>query len=302
MISIPRYIPVTDPRDPPRFLVFCDVFMGQLDPYRGTPLKGADGLEYVKKIVPMDNQDQVNNLLFFFKYLDHPEKELASDAFMEFAKAGDSTIGQVAPRLPVAKLRKWVNDISTPADRLSLYAFMLGAAGNESDASTLHTLLADSSERISNAHDGILCGLMNLKPREGWEQAHNVLRDGRKSLQERLSVVRAVRFYHGWQPEKYQPQIQKALEIMVVQGELADLAVEDLRKWKLWDRTREVLALYGKKGYEAPIMKSALIRYAVSYAASYPQDAQVAGFLAERRKDEPDILKDIEDQLRMDGK
>ena len=38
-IDIPRYIPVNDPRNPPRFLVFCDVFMNKIDPYRGVPLK-----------------------------------------------------------------------------------------------------------------------------------------------------------------------------------------------------------------------------------------------------------------------
>lgn len=175
---------------------------------------------------------------------------------------------------------------------------MLGAAGNEADASELKKMLADGSERISNAHDGILCGLMNLKPKEGWQVAHGILQDGRKSFQQRLSVVRAVRFYHGWQPEKYRAQIQQALEIMIVQGELADLAIEDMRRWQIWDRTRDILALYGKKGYNAPIMKGVLIRYSLSC----PQDAAVAQFLAERRKDEPDILKDIEEQLRLDGK
>ena len=137
---------------------------------------------------------------------------------------------------------------------------------------------------------------MNLKPREGWDLAHSILRDGRKSLQQRLAVVRALRFYHGWQPEKYRATILKALEIMIVQGELADLAVEDLRKWQMWDRTRDIIALYGKKGYDAPLMKNALIRYALCC----PSDATVAQFIDARRKDEPDLVKDNEDQLRMD--
>jgi len=284
MIEIPRYIPVSDPRNPPRFLVFCDVSMNQIDAYRGVPLKSTDSLDYVKKVLAMDDKDQVNNLVYFFKYLDHADKELATDAFMEFAKAGDSLIGQVAGKLPVARLREWVRSENTPSEKLGLFAFMLGAVGNEADATQLQKMLSDGSERISNAHDGILCGLMNLKPKEGWQVAHGILRD--------------VRFYHGWQPEKYRAQIQQALEIMIVEGELADLAIEDLRRWQIWDRTRDILALYGKKGYNAPIMKGALIRYALSC----PQDAAVAQFLAERRKDEPDIVKDTEEQLRLDGK
>ena len=253
-------------------------------------------MEYVKKVLAMDNRDPVSNLQYFFKFLDHADKELATDAFMEFGRAGDSLIGQVAAKLPVAKLREWVKAPDTPSEKLALFAFMLGAAGGEEDASMLQTMLADGSERIGAAHDGILCGLMNLKPREGWDLAHSILRDGRKSLQQRLAVVRALRFYHGWQPEKYRATILKALEIMIVQGELADLAVEDLRKWQMWDRTRDIIALYGKKGYDAPLMKSALIRYALCC----PSDATVAQFIDARRKDEPDLVKDNEDQLRMD--
>jgi hypothetical protein len=298
MIEIPRYFPVTDKNNPPRFLVFCDIFMNRIDAYRGVPLKSADSLAYVKKVLAMDNKDPVNNLVFFFKYMDHPEKELATDAYMEFAKAGDSLIGQVAGKLPVARLRELVRSETTTSEKLALFAFMLGVAGTEADASELKRMLADGSERIGNAHDGILCGLMNIKPKEGWEIAQGILRDGRKSFQQRLSVVRAVRFFHGWQPEKYRAQIQQALEIMIVQGELGDLAIEDMRRWQLWDRTRDILALFGKKGYNTPIMKGAVIRYALSC----PRDAAVAQFLADRRKDEPDILKDCEEQLRPDGK
>src|SRR5436190_1440355 len=37
VIELPRYVPVPDPKNPPRFLVFCDIFNGKLDPYRGSP-------------------------------------------------------------------------------------------------------------------------------------------------------------------------------------------------------------------------------------------------------------------------
>ena len=39
-LNIARYVPV-DPKSPPKFLVFCDIFNGQIDPYRGSPVKSA---------------------------------------------------------------------------------------------------------------------------------------------------------------------------------------------------------------------------------------------------------------------
>src|SRR6267378_7551737 len=43
VLALPRYVPV-DAKNPPHFLVFCDVFKGKdgkerLDPYRGLPVK-----------------------------------------------------------------------------------------------------------------------------------------------------------------------------------------------------------------------------------------------------------------------
>src|SRR5262245_24895011 len=32
-ITLNRLLPVPDPKNPPRYLVFCDVFQGKLDPY-----------------------------------------------------------------------------------------------------------------------------------------------------------------------------------------------------------------------------------------------------------------------------
>src|SRR5262249_36731326 len=33
-ITLPRYVP-TDPKSKAKFLIFCDVFQGKIDPYRG---------------------------------------------------------------------------------------------------------------------------------------------------------------------------------------------------------------------------------------------------------------------------
>jgi hypothetical protein len=85
---------------------------------------------------------------------------------------------------------------------------------------------------------------------------------------------------------------------MIVQGELADLAVEDLRQWKLWDLTREVLGLYGKKGYDSPITQRAIVRYALSC----PSDHAARSFLAGRRRQEPDLVKEVEESLQFEMK
>lgn len=294
-LELPRYVPVSDPKNPPRFLVFCDVFQDKLDPYRGIPIKEPAAVDYLKKSLALDPKDRAGNLLFFFDYLDAADPEVARDAFLEFSKATDQEIGQVAPRLSAERLRKWLEDPKTPVERLGLYAFLLGGCGHVRDAALLRSLLKDTSERVVNAYDGILSGLIHLDPKEGWNWLHATLRDGKTPLPVRLAVVRTLRFYHGWQPQETRPQVLAALAGMLAQGELADLAVEDLRRWKMWDLTTQVLALNGQKGFDAPLMQRALVRYALSC-----DDGTCRQFVAGRRRHDPEMVKEVQESLQFE--
>jgi hypothetical protein len=297
MIELPRYLAGNDPKNPPKFLIFCDIYMDKLDPFRGIPVKSDDVAEYVRKALALDPKKSTEKLEFYFHYLEHADKEIARDAFLEFAKASDQEIGQVAPRLAANKLRAWLENPATPAERLNVYALLLGACGNNEDARFLRSLLDQTSERITNAYDGILGGFMHLRPQEGWDIALSLLRDNKKSLPVRLAVVRTLRYYHGSQPNESRANVLKGLETMLLQGDLADLAVEDLRRWQIWDLTPEVLSLYGKKGYDAPLMQRAIIRYALSCK----QDNATRAFVADRRKEDPELVKEVEESLRLEN-
>jgi hypothetical protein len=177
-----------------------------------------------------------------------------------------------------------------------LYAFLLGGCGNDQDAAYLRGILKDPSERMLNAYDGILGGYIHLKPKEGWDLAVAMLKDGHQPFQQRLGVVRALQFYHGWQPAESRAHVLKSLAAMLEQGELADVAIEDLRRWEMWDLTHEVLAVYGKKGYSGPIIRRTIVRYALCCKDS----KEATHFIEARRKDDPELVKDEEESLKYD--
>jgi hypothetical protein len=83
-----------------------------------------------------------------------------------------------------------------------------------------------------------------------------------------------------------------------VRPDFADVAIDDLRLLRIYDLTPEVLGLYGRKGYEGQLMRETIVRYALSC----PTDATAQKFLAERRKVEPDFVKDVEDSMRFEKK
>jgi hypothetical protein len=295
-LSIPRYVPVEDRKEPPRFLMFCDVFQEKVDSYRGIPVKSDAIVKYLKQAMALDPKDGVARLRFYFDYLEHPEKEIASDAFLEFAKAQDRDIGEAAATFSAEKLRGWLKQPEIPVERLGVYAFLLGVCGTDADAMLLQTMLNDPSERMRSAYDGILSGLLHRKPIEGWKQVLQGLADGRTNLPLRLAMIRAVRVLYTWKPEANKENTLKAARAVLAQGELADLAIEDLRRWQLWDLTPDILALYGQKGYTAPIMERAIVRYALTNKGNPGATA----FVAARRKEKPDLVAEVEEGLQFE--
>ncbi len=294
VITVKRYLPAADAKNPPRYLVFCDIFRGEFDPFRGVELKNAEAVEYARRILKLDAKDTTNNLLFFFHYLDHADPEIARDAFLEFAKASDSDIAGVAKRLDATKLRRWLAARETPPERLSVYALLLGACGADADARTLRDMLDRADERSVNSYDGILAGYIHLRPREGWDLAQSLLRDGRKPMLIRLAAARTLGYFHGARPKESSDNVLKCLDAMIAEGELADIAIENMRRWNIRSRTRDILALYGKKGFDAPLIKRTIVRYALCCKG----DATAEAFVQARRGEDAELVTGVEEELR----
>jgi hypothetical protein len=294
-VELPRYLPV-DPKKPSRLLVFCDTPNGKLDPYRGVSVQSPAMVEYLRGAMARAGADTRPDLEYHFRFLDHPEKEIAADAFLEFAKADDDHIGRVAPKLDAAKVRGWLRDEKTPPERIGLFAFLLGGCGGEADAALLRGLLTQrATERTTSALGGILAGYIHLRAREGWDLAVSLLRDENRPLLERLSLLGTLKFYQTWKPKETRTQILRAVEVLLPQGDVADLAVEDLRRWQWWELTPAVLSQFGKKSHDAPITRRAIVRYAMSCPQREAQE-----FVDKLRKSDRQLYDEVRESLQLE--
>lgn len=292
VIELPHYLPV----DPPHLLLFCDVVGGRLDPFRGVPLQGKDVLEYLRGGMALDPKNRTKLLLYYFRYLDHADPELSNDAYGEFAKADDREIGQVAAELVPTRLRAWLKDPRTPAERLSLYAFLLGGCGGDAEAALLKSMLEQSDERTTESLAGILAGYIHLRPREGWARALELLSDEEQPFPIRYSVLKTARFYHGWKPDATRAPVLRALAAALSQADLADLAMDDLRKWHCWDLTKEVLEVSGRKTHGAPVIRRAILKYALACPGK-----EAAAFVEGQRKRDARMVQDTEELLKLEA-
>jgi hypothetical protein len=290
-VTLPRWTPV-DPKKPMRVMVFCDVFEGKIDPFRGVNLRGKDMAAYLKGALALDDRDRVASLLYYFAYIDSTDTDVAADAFLEFAKATDAEIGAVGPKLDPAKIRKLLADPKTPAERLGVFAFLLGACGTKADANTLAALIDKSDERTTTALSGVLGGLIEMRPEDGWKRAVAILEDPKRPYQDKLAVLGTLRFFHAFRPVEHRKQILAGMAAVVAQGDMADMAIEDLRRWQWWDLTKHILSQYGQRTHAAPLVKNAILRYALCCP-----DAESAAFIKAVEATESAAVKDVRESL-----
>jgi hypothetical protein len=293
-VTLARCIP---PEAKYRYLVFCDVFKGKVDPYKVVAVaKDADVVKYVKGAQQLKDEKIGKRLRFFFDYLDNPDLEISNDAYKEFANADYKDYRDMAKDLPADRIVKWLDDKNTPAFRIGLYASMLGHCGTKKNAGLLRELL-DGPRRAVSGVDGILAAYVMLDPKEGWKFVRGVFADARKEFMVRYAALRAARFLWDSRPDLVSHKdIAAAVAALLDQTDIADLAIDDLRKWGCWDMAGQVLGVQKKPPYEVAIVRRAVLKYCLSC-----KDNEAAEkFVAEQRKKDPQLVTDLEELLKLE--
>jgi hypothetical protein len=280
-----------------KFLIFCDVFKGKIDPYRGVPVKAnGDIVKYLQGALVAKDKEVGQRLRFFFDFLDNSDLEVANDAYKEFANADYKDYRDMAKQLPADKIAKWLQDPDTPSFRYGLYASMLGHCGNDRHAQVLRAMLDDKQKQLNSGVDGILAGYTMLKHKEGWAYIRGILKDPSRDFLVRYAALRAARFFWDSRPDVVsKPELKEGACLLLDQPDIADLAIEDLRKWAQWDVDSRVLPLYNKKTHDVPVIRRAVLRYALS-----DPRPEAAAFIEGVRKKEPDLIKEVEELLKLE--
>jgi len=297
-VILNRYFYPTEGPEKVRLLVFGEVFQGKADYYRGKAFR-ADSkvVEYIQGALKVKDKKVPDRLRYFFAYLDDADVEISNDAYTEFGNADYSDFKQMASELPADRVRKWLRDPDTPTFRLGLYASMLGHCGKEADAAVLKELLDDPDKRSGSGVDGALAAFVLLKKSAGWEYLKESLKNEKNDFLYRFAALRAVRFLYNERPDVVgKKALLDGVCVLLDQEDIADLGIEDLRKWQAWDRADKVLAVVNKEPYKHSIVKRAILRFCLQ--AKDNKAAQQ--YVAERRKADPEAVADAEELLQLE--
>ena len=303
VVTLARYVPPVDKKN--KYLVLCDVFQGRITPYRGVAVRAdCDIAGYLDGALKRKDSKPSERLAYFFKFLDNPEIEISNDAYREFGNAPYQDYRDMAGDLPADRVAAWLRDPQTPSIRIGLYASILGHCGKEEHARLLRSLLEEPSRKVLIGIDGVVAGYTLLRPKEGWDYLRGMLKDSSREFTQRYAAMRAVRFFWDSRPDVIaRKDLAEAVAQLLEQSDIADLAIEDLRKWGYWELADRVLALHGRKSHDVPIIKRAILRYALCCKGSDggPHAPSVA-FVNQLRKTDPRSVSDTEELLQLEAK
>ncbi len=296
-IRLSNYIPIPDPKNPPQYLVFGEVFRGKFDIYRGIPGNYVLA-DYVAGLMEIDPKNRRLTMCYCFNFLENDNADVAAEAFNEFLNSPDPDVRAVGRDLPAKQLRTWLQNEKTPRERLRLYGFLLGNCGDKEDAASLRKLLDKLVTQPScPGADGILIGYTLLAPKDGWAYTVELLKKPSAPLTSRLAALHCARHFHTNQPEKVSDkEIVAALAPSLQQDDFGDLSINDLRKWKCWSLTEQILARYDRSATGKNHLGRAILRYALQCP-----DEQAVRFVAEQRKADHELVERVEEELALAG-
>jgi hypothetical protein len=298
VVPINRYIPNPDPKNPPRYLIFCDVTRGKVDPWKG--VVASDALvDYVRDAQRLDPKKPGDAVGFFHRHLDSKDADVVRDASLELSEIPYAVLREHAPRLSADAIMARQDKRDTPVWLRDFDGLLLGHCGKERHAAFLEKLIKEGIKHdVPEGFKGILIGYTLLKPKEGLEVLRKILRDEKNSFNHRYATTRALRFFWDDRREVLPPGvIVDCISVLLDQKDIADIAIEELRMHKEVRQLERILALYDRPGFDAPYNRRAII----SYALTFKEKPAAERFIEQVRAKNAEVVENCEELLKLEA-
>lgn len=218
---------------------------------------------------------------YFARYLEHADPLIAEDAYGQFALAPFGELLEAADRLPFDSLRHWLRDPQVSPQRKGFYGLALAVAGGEprraTAADVLWRAIVEPADDFRAGFDGLVGGYLLAAGTPGLKRIERrFLGEPPARPGDIRHVMAALRFYHedalgaieGGIPAE---RIERAYRRLLDRRELAAVVVVDLARWEAWDALDEVVALFGRPGYDDPAIERAVFGFLLSAPSSAAQ-------------------------------
>lgn len=271
----------------------------------GSPMEVTETSFNYVAMAPTPETSTAKRLAYYVNYLEHPDSNIANDAFAEFANAPYSDVVAIADKMPLENLRKWILDKNVPPSRLGLYGLMLGLCGNAEDAKVLEAKIVEKTDEFRLGIDGVMGGYLLLTREAGLKIIEDSkFVDPKVPFAETFAAMQAIRFL--WQYAEgviSKDRLRQSMRMLLNRPELSDLVITDLARWKDWSVLDQLFSMYEKEEYNIPSIKRAIVRYYLVCSKDLPKEkekdpephvAAAKKYLLQLREKDPKTVSDAE--------
>lgn len=258
------------------------------------------GYAYAARL-PSPHKPPAERLPYFIPFLEHAEPVLAEDAYLEFGHAPFDLVAEVADRLPMGSMRKWLIDPMVPPERKGFYGLALGLARNDyerqANLELLKKVVVEPAGDFRSGYDGVLGGFLLAAGEPGLELVERrILANPQAAQGDLRHALTALRFYHEYGHEVPRERLLKATRLLLERPELSAAVIVDLARWQDWEVLPTVVALFDRDNYREPAIRRAIVGYLL--ACPKPEAAEAFSVLREKA---PKDVADAEKQLSVFG-
>lgn len=260
----------------------------------GSPIEVTETSYNYMKQAPTSEATKDERLTYFIRFLEFPDRLVGDDAYAEFAGAPYKDVVGVKEHMSREKLRQWIADPATPVSRLGLYGLMLGLCGNAEDAEFLKERILAPSQDFRIGIEGIMAGYILMAGEPALDLLdQEKLKDKSEPFSEHVAVMQALRFLWTDGGGRIPPERLRKSMRLLLDSDVADLAINDLTRWEDWDVASELAERYYSKAYDVSFIKRNIIRFMMAAVDSTPQGAEHVPAYAAKAQD---FLKKVEQE------
>jgi hypothetical protein len=220
---------------------------------------------YIRVLPPPEDP---NRLAFFLKFLEFPDSEICNDAYAEFSRAQFKEVAALAPKLPRAKLRTWLESSDPQIQvRLGLYGMMLGLGGDDSDAEFLERqiLKAPDPNKPRFGIDGMMAGYVLLTGEVGLHKLLDAKFNDPLADDDLLAMRNSLMFLWEYAQDRVSPDLLRAsMRRFLGRPKVAVNVIENLARWKDWESLDLLIAAYGKAPFDSIFTRQKVIAFALA--------------------------------------
>jgi len=250
---------------------------------------------------PQADRPVAERLAYFIKFLEHPDKLIAEDAYLEFGHAPFDVVAEMAPQFQMERIRTWLMAPAVPGHRKGFYGLVLGLAREDRDrganSELLHKLILAPEDDFRAGFDGILGGYLLLEGEPGLELIESrYLASPTAAVGDVRHAQTALRFYHEYGHTIPKQRICAATRHLLARPAFAASAIIDLARWNDWQPLAQIAGLYAEPAYAEPPIRRAIVGYLLACPKPNGRSA-----LADLRAIDPAGIAEAEQHLLRTG-